>query len=193
MVVVGREPLSPLQVEVEVPTLYGLMAEFESPERLLIAARAVRKAGYRKLDAFTPFPIDGLDEAIEFRTNAIPLIGLFGGLTGAATGFFMQVAIHVVALPINVGGRPLFSWASFIPVTFELGVLFAALSMLAGLFILNGHPEPYHPVFNVAAFERASCDRFFLCIQASDPLFDPARTAQLLHELGASGVADVAA
>lgn len=193
MVVVGREPLIPPQEEVEIPGLYGLMAEFESAEQLIAAARAVRNAGYRRVDAFTPFPVDGLDEAIGFRTNAIPLIGLFAGLTGAVTGFLMQTAIHVVAWPINVGGRPLFSWPSFIPVTFELAVLFAALSMLAGLFILNGHPEPYHPVFNVAAFERASCDRFFIAIQASDPLFERIRTAQLLHDLGAREVSDVAA
>ena len=193
MVVVRREPLIPPQEEFEVPTLYGLMAEFESPEQLLAAARAVRNAGYSRVDAFTPFPVEGLDDAIGFRTNAIPLIGLCGGVTGAATGFLMQVAVHVVALPINVGGRPLFSWPSFIPVTFELAVLFAALSMLAGLFILNGHPEPYHPVFNVADFARASCDRFFLCVQASDPSFERTRTAQLLRETGAHEVADVTA
>jgi hypothetical protein len=193
MVVVGGEPLIPPEEEVEVPSLYGLMAEFETPEQLLAAANRLRNDGYRKVDAFTPFPVEGLDDAIGFRTNAIPLIGLCGGVTGAATGFLMQVAVHMVALPINVGGRPLFSWPSFIPVTFELAVLFAALSMLAGLFILNGHPEPYHPVFNVATFARASCDRFFLCIQASDPLFERDRTAQLLRELGAREVADVTA
>lgn len=192
MVLIRPEPFAPTQEELEVPALYGVMAEFETAEQLLAAARRTREAGYRRWDAYAPFPIDGLAEAIGFRTNAIPLIGLVGGCTGAVTGFLMQVAVHVWALPINVGGRPLFSWPSFIPVTFELAVLFAALSMLAGVFILNGHPQPYHPVFNVGAFARASCDRFFLSIQVSDALFDHAATTRFLRSLGAREVSDVA-
>ena len=193
MVLIRPESVAPAAEELEVPTLYGVMAEFDTAEQLLAAARRVREAGYRRLDAYTPFPVDELDEAIGFRTNSIPLIGFFGGLIGGATGFLMQVAIHVVAIPVNVGGRPLFSWPAFIPVMFEMTVLFSALSMLAGLFIINGHPEPYHPVFNVDAFIGASCDRFFLCVFASDPLFERSRTARLLRDVGAREVHDVTA
>jgi hypothetical protein len=143
------------------------------------------------MDAYTPFPVEGLSDALEFHTRAIPLIGLFGGIAGVLTGLGMQYGIHVILLPINVGGRPLDSWPSFVPVMFELAVLFAALSMLAGLFILNGLPQPYHPVFNVAEFARASRDRFFLCIEASDPSFDHRATRQLLEEQEAREVLDV--
>jgi Alternative complex III, ActD subunit len=171
--------------------MYGVMAEFDTAEQLLSAGRRARAAGYRRMDAYAPFPVEGLGEAIGFRSNAIPLIGLTGGVVGALSGYFMQVWIHTTALPINVGGRPLLSWPSFVPVTFELAVLFSALSILAGLFILNGHPEPYHPVFNVAVFARATRDRFFLCIQADDPRFDEVETRDFLYALGAREVADV--
>jgi hypothetical protein len=169
----------------------GLLAEFETAEDLLRATRRAYAAGYRAMDAYSPFPVEGLTEALGWRTNAIPMIGFFGGLTGALTGIGLQYWIHVLALPINVGGRPLDSWPSFVPVTFELAVLFSALSMVAGLFILNGHPEPYHPVFNVLAFGRASRDRFFLGIESHDPSFDRAATRQFLEGLGAREVADV--
>jgi Alternative complex III, ActD subunit len=168
------------------------MGEFDSASGLLAATRRAYAAGYRQIDAYTPFPIEGLGEALGLRTNAIPLIGLFGGIAGAMTGFGMQVWIHTSALPINVGGRPLDSWPSFIPVTFELTVLFSALSMLAGLFILNRLPEPYHPVFNVASFARASRDRFFLTIQADDARFDLESTREFLRDSGAIEVSDVA-
>ena len=167
------------------------MAEFDTAEQLLVAGRRARAAGYRRMDAYAPFPIDGLGEALGFRSNAIPVIGLTGGIVGALTGYLMQVWIHTSALPINVGGRPLLSWPSFLPVTFELAVLFSALSILGGLFILNGHPEPYHPVFNVAAFARATRDRFFLCIQSDDPQFDDDQTRAFLRGLGAREVSDV--
>jgi hypothetical protein len=169
------------------------MAEFDTAEQLLRASRRTYAAGYRRLDAYAPFPIEGLSDAIGFGTNAVPLIGLIGGVVGAATGFGMQFLIHTELLPINVGGRPLDSWPSFIPVTFEMAVLFSALSMLVGLFILNGHPEPYHPVFNVAAFARATRDRFFLCIQVDDPQFEYRATRRFLEELGAREVSDVLA
>lgn len=171
--------------------MYGIMAEFDTAEQLLAAGRRAREAGYHRMDAYAPFPIDGLGEALGFRTNAIPLIGLTGGVVGALTGYLMQVWIHTMALPINVGGRPLLSWPSFVPVTFELAVLFSALSMLGGLFILNGLPEPYHPVFNVANFARATRDRFFLCIQSDDPQFDDHETRMFLRGLGAREVIDV--
>jgi len=171
--------------------MYGLMAEFETAEQLVVASRRVAAAGYRRIDAYSPFPIQGLGEALGFRSNAIPMIGLTGGVVGALTGYGMQFWVHTTALPINVGGRPLNSWPSFVPVTFELAVLFSALSMLVGLFILNGHPEPYHPVFNVASFGRATRDGFFLCVEADDALFDPQRTRELLRGLGATEVSDV--
>jgi len=171
--------------------MYGVMAEFDTAEQLLAASRRAHSAGYRQMDAYAPFPIDELGEALGFRTNAIPLIGLTGGVVGALTGFGFQSWVHAFALPINVGGRPLISWPSFVPVTFELAVLFAALSMLAGLFILNGHPQPYHPVFNLPGFARATRDRFFLCIQTDDPQFDSEKTPGFLRDLGAREVSDV--
>jgi hypothetical protein len=177
--------------ELEPAEAIGLLAEFETAEALLRATRRAYAAGYRAMDAYSPFPVEGLTEALGWRTNAIPLIGFFGGLTGALTGIVMQYWIHAIALPINVGGRPLDSWPSFVPVTFELAVLFSALSMVTGLFILNGHPEPYHPVFNVLAFARASRDRFFLCIESHDPSFERDATRQFLEGVGASEVADV--
>ena len=180
-----------IEPELEPAEAIGLLAEFETAEDLLRATRRAYAAGYRAMDAYSPFPVEGLTDALGWRTNAIPLIGFFGGLTGALTGIGMQYWIHAVALPINVGGRPLDSWPSFVPVTFELAVLFSALSMVAGLFILNGHPEPYHPVFNVLAFGRASRDRFFLCIESRDPSFDHDATRQFLQGLGAGEVADV--
>jgi hypothetical protein len=171
--------------------MFGMIAEFDTAEQLLAAGQRAHDAGFRRLDAYSPFPIEGLDEALGFRGNAIPLVGLFGGIAGAITGYGLQFWVHTSALPINVGGRPLNSWPMFVPVTFELAVLFSALSMLVALFVLNGHPEPYHPVFNVAEFARASRDRFFLCIQSDDRLYDAARTREFLHGLGAREVADV--
>jgi ActD protein len=173
-----------------IPT-YGLLAEFDTAEQLLTATRRAYAAGYRAMDAYAPFPIEGLSDALGFRPKAVPLIALFGGMLGAATGYGMQFFIHSISLPIDVGGRPLNSWPSFIPVTFEMAVLFSALALFFGLFILNGHPEPYHPVFNVDAFARASRDRFFLCIQASDPQFDAQATRQFLVSLDAREVSDV--
>jgi hypothetical protein len=180
-----REP------ELEAPRLYGMMGEFESAEHLLRATRRAYAAGYRAMDAYAPFPVDGLGEALGFRSRAMPIIGLVGGMVGAASGYGLQFFIHVVSLPINVGGRPLNSWPAFIPVTFEMAVLFSALSLLFGLLILNGHPEPYHPVFNVDAFARASRDRFFLCLQANDARFDPETAARFLEEQGAREVSAV--
>jgi Protein of unknown function (DUF3341) len=177
--------------QVESAELFGLLAEFESADKLLRATRSAYAAGFRAMDAYSPFPVEGLSEALGSHTNAIPLIGLFGGIAGTLTGVSLQYWIHVLALPINVGGRPLDSWPSFVPVTFELAVLFSALSMVAGLLILNGLPEPYHPVFNVAAFARASRDRFFLCLEARDPCFRREVTRRFLEELGAREVADV--
>lgn len=181
------QPYSTLMV----PALYGLLGEFDSAAELLRAMRVARGQGYRALDAYSPFPVEGLSDALGFHTSAVPLLGLIGGIAGAVTGFGMQLFIHVTLLPINVGGRPLDSWPAFIPVTFEMAVLFSALTMLVGLLILNGLPEPYHPVFNVAAFAGASRDRFFLCVEARDPRFDLDATRQALHAAGALEVTEV--
>jgi len=190
MVVVPRPKLEG-EPELERAELFGLLAEFDSADKLVRATRAAYAAGFRAMDAYSPFPVEGLSEALGSHTSAIPLIGLFGGTAGALTGVTLQYWIHVLALPINVGGRPLDSWPSFLPVTFELAVLFSALSMVAGLLILNRLPEPYHPVFNVAAFARASRDRFFLCVEARDPSFRREDTRRFLEQHGASEVADV--
>lgn len=171
--------------------VHGLMAEFESVEDLVHATEQAYAHGYRAMDAYSPFPVEELSEALGFRTNAVPLLALAGGLTGVIVGFGMQAGIHAVLLPINVGGRPFVSWPAFIPVTFEMGVLFSALFTLVGLLALNRLPEPYHPVFNVPGFARATRDRFFLCIEARDPRFRLAETRRFLESLGAREVSDV--
>jgi hypothetical protein len=171
--------------------IYGLMAEFADPDALLAAARQASDEGFRKMDAYTPFPVEGLAEAIGFQRTRVPLIVLIGGLIGCSGGFLLQYWISVIDYPINIGGRPLNSWPSFIPVTFELTILVAALSAVFGLLALNGLPMPYHPVFNVDRFELASRNRFFLCIEAADPKFDPQGTRSFLEGTGAEGVYDV--
>jgi hypothetical protein len=174
------------------PLVYGLLAEFDTPDHLLAAARRAHEAGYRRMDAYSPFPIHGLAEAIGFHRNLVPLLVLLGGLAGALIGFGMQYWISVQAYPLNIGGRPLNSWPSFIPVTFEMTILLAALTAVLGMLALNGLPMPYHPVFNVPRFALATHDRFFLCIEAIDPLFDREGTHRFLQELGARGVSEVA-
>lgn len=171
--------------------IYGLMAEFSDPDALLAAARRASDEGFQKMDAYTPFPVEGLAEAIGFQRTRVPLIVLIGGLIGCGGGFLLQYWISVIDYPINIGGRPLNSWPSFIPVTFELTILLAALSAVFGLLALNGLPMPYHPVFNVDRFELASRNRFFLCIEAADPKFDPQDTRSFLEGTGAEGVYDV--
>lgn len=168
--------------------LAGLLAEFDKPQAVLDAARAAYGAGYRRMDAFTPHPVKHLAEAIGFRRDAVAGLVLAGGLTGGTVGYLLQYWAAVVGYPLNVGGRPLHSWPSFIPVTFELTVLCASLFAVLSLLVLNGLPKPYHPVFNEPRFALASRDRFFLYLEAADPLFDEDRTRAFLRSLGAQGV-----
>ena len=171
--------------------LHGLMAEFESSDELVYAARAAHEAGYRALDAYSPFPIEDLDQALEFRESLIPRLVLAGGILGAVIGYGLQYYTMALAYPLNVGGRPLNSWPAFVPVTFELSVLTAAIVGVVGMVARNGLPMPYHPVFNVELFADASRDKFFLVVSADDPIFEHRRTEQLLRSLGAREVVDV--
>lgn len=172
--------------------LHGVMAEFETPTALVHAAERARLAGYRDLDAYSPIPIEELAEALGLRRTRLPRLVLAGGILGGAAGYGLEYWSQVIAYPMNVGGRPFHSWPHFIPVTFETTVLGAALAAFVGMWALNKLPQPYHPVFNVPAFSRASLDRFFLCIEATDPKFDRHATAQFLESLHPVGVSEVA-
>ena len=174
------------------PPIYGVMAEFDNPTALVNAARRAREQGYRKLDAFSPFPIEELSEALHLHKNKLPLIVLLGGIAGLLAGYLMQYYVTVIYFPINVGGRPLHSWPAYIIITFELTILFAASAAVLGLLGLCGLPMPYHPVFNVPRFALATRNRFFLCIEATDPLFDRKGTCEFLESLEASEVSEVA-
>ncbi len=167
------------------PGIYGLLAEFDDADKLVAATQAARTAGYRRLDAYSPFPVDGLAEALGFTRTPLGWIVLAGGLLGALAGFGLQYYTAVIALPLNVGGKPFNSWPSFIPITFETTILGAALAAVFGLLLLNGLPMPYHPVFNIGSFARASQDGFFLCIETTDPQFDGQKTREFLQGLQA--------
>jgi len=171
--------------------LFGVMGEFSTPEELVAAAKKVREAGYRHIEAYTPFPIEGLSEAVGFRWTAVPLLTLIGGIGGGLTGFGLQYWVSAITYPLNIAGRPLNSWPAFIPVTFELTVLGAATFAVFGMLALNKLPEPYHPVFNVERFSHASTDKFFLCIEARDPKFNLAESSRLLQECHAQHVNEV--
>src|SRR6202167_4306540 len=164
--------------------LYGLMAEFETAGELVAAARRTKEAGFKKFDAYTPFPIHELDDAMDLHDNRVALFTLIGGLIGCATGFGLASWVEAVALPLNIGGRPLISAPMFIPITFEVTVLFGGLTAAISMIIMNGLPSPYHPVFNVEKFAAtASRSKFFLCIESDDPKFDRAETAGFLESL----------
>jgi hypothetical protein len=171
--------------------IYGVMGEFETPEKLLHAVEKVREAGYRRFEAYSPFPIEGLSEAMGLKRNLVPLITLIGGLTGGIGGFGFQYWVAAITYPLNIGGRPFNSWPAFIPVTFELTILGASLAAVFGMLALNGLPQPHHPVFNVHRFSHASADRFFVCIESRDPKFQLAETARFLQGLEAHHVSEV--
>ena len=172
--------------------LYGLMAEFETAGELVAAARRTREAGFRKFDAYTPFPIHELDDAMDLHDNRVSLFTLIGGLIGCAGGFGLASWVEAVALPLNIGGRPLISAPMFIPITFECTVLIGGLTAAISMILLNGLPSPYHPVFNVERFANASRSKFFLCIESDDPRFDRELTAGFLESLGPEEIAEVA-
>jgi hypothetical protein len=171
--------------------LFGVMGEFSSPEDLLAATKKAREAGYKHVEAYTPFPVEGLSEAVGFKWTAVPLLTLMGGLGGGMTGFGLQYWVAAITYPLNIGGRPLNSWPAFIPVTFELTVLGASIFAVFGMLALNKLPQPYHPVFNVERFSQASTDKFFLCIEARDPKFDLVETSKFLQSLHAQHVNEV--
>lgn len=171
--------------------IYGLMAEFDTPESVVHAARKTYEAGYKKIDAYSPFPIEALSEAVGFHHNLVPLVVLIGGIVGGLSGFALQYWIHVINYPVVVAGRPLNSWPAFVVVTFEMTILFAGISAVFGMLALNGLPMPYHPVFNVPRFALASKDRFFLIVFSSDPKYSPAETRRFLESFSPRSISEV--
>ena len=171
--------------------LFCIAAEFDHEDKLLEACVKTREAGYTKFEAYSPFPIHGLREAIGFKRPILPWVIFAGGLVGLCAGFGLCYWVSAIELPFNIGGRPLNSWPSFIPVTFEMTVLVASLTATIGMFAFNGLPRPNHPIFNHPNFERASQDRFFLTIESDDPKFDSAETAAYLRGLNALDVTEV--
>jgi len=179
------------QVEYEEKELFGLMAEFEEHDELLAAARRAYAEGYRRMDAYSPFPVEGLAEALGHEYTPVPLITLVGGILGGLGGYFMEWISMAHLYPLNVGGRPMNSWPNFIPITFELTVLIASLSAFIAVLVLSRLPQPHHPVFNVPEFDRASIDRFFLSIEVNDPKFSLEETRKFLLGLHAQKVTEV--
>ena len=173
------------------PALYGIMAEFDNPSDLVAAARRTHEAGYRRINGYSPYPIEELSEAIGFTRTSLPLIVLIGGILGGVGGFFMQYWMEVVDYPLNVGGKPFNSWPAFIPITFECTVLVAAFAAVLGMLVLNKLPQPYHPVFNAPNFALATRDKFFLVIEANDPKFQYPEATKFMQTLGAVAVNDV--
>jgi hypothetical protein len=173
------------------PRIYGMMAEFDTAQHLVDAAKLTHEAGYQKLDAYSPFPIEGLAEEVGFKHNLVPLVVLIGGIIGGLTGYLMQWWMSAVSYPLNVGGKPPHSWPAFIVITFEMTILFSVLSAVFGMLALNGLPMPYHPVFNVPRFALASKDRFFLIVFSSDPKYDPVATRDFLAALQPRSISEV--
>ena len=175
----------------DTPRIHSLMAEFDNAGDLLAATRKAYSEGYRRMEAYSPMPVHGLADALGFRTSALPKLVLAGGILGCICGFLMQWVVETIVYPLNIGGRPFNSWPAFIPITFEVTVLFAAVTAVLGMLALNGLPRPHHPVFNVDRFALAGRDRFFLSIQSRDPKFDLAVTRAFLESTHTKGVYDV--
>lgn len=171
--------------------IYGIMAEFDSAQALIDAAKHTHQAGYQKIDAYSPFPIEGLAEEIGFHHDEVPLVVLIGGILGGLTGYAMQYWMSAVDYPLNIGGKPPHSWPSFIVITFEMTILFAGIFAVFGMLALNGLPMPYHPVFNIPRFALASKDRFFLIVFSSDQKYNPAETRRFLEALHPRSVVEV--
>jgi hypothetical protein len=171
--------------------LYGLVAEFSDPEPLLQAARQAREKGYRRLDAFTPYPVDGLAEALGMRWTYVPFITLVCGIGGGTFGYWLQWFSATIHYPLNVGGRPLHSWPAFVPVTFELTILCAALGGAIGMLVLNGLPQPYHPIFNTPHYRERNASRFYLCLEASDRKFTPQSARAFLSSVAPEHIWEV--
>ena len=171
--------------------IYGMMAEFDSASDLVVAARKTHEAGYRKIDAYSPFPVEELAEAIGFHTNRVALVTLIGGIIGGLSGYLMQYWMNGVNYPVIVGGKPPHSWPAFIPITFEMTILFGGIAAVLGMLALNGLPMPYHPVFNVPRFAMATKDRFFLIVFSTDPKYSPSGTRQFLESLGPRSISEV--
>lgn len=199
-----------MEASVTQSSLYGLVAEFSDADAIVAAAQKARDAGYRRMDAYTPFPVHGLDDALDFHDKRVPWLIFLAGCAGAGAGYSLElftstpilepilkspfikdVVLRNIPYPMNIGGRPYHSWPSFIPVAYELTILFAAGMAFFGMLILNGFPRPYHSIFNTPNFDRATLDKFFLCIEANDPKFDIEATGQFLRGLGADVVSEV--
>ena len=172
------------------PMPYGVLAEFSDTDALLHAVETIRERGFRSIEAYTPHPVERVSHALGHK-NRLPLIVFLGGLTGAICGFGLKYWVSVIDYPVHVAGKPLNSWPAFIVVTFEMTILFAALSAVLGMFALNKLPQPYHPVFNVPVFELASRNRYFVLIRSADPLFDLTKTSELLRGLTSLHVVEV--
>ena len=171
--------------------VHGILAEFQTPDAVVAAAKRVHEAGYTKVDAYSPYPIEELWEALDLHKSHLPKIVLVGGICGFLAGWGLEYWAAVLEYPMNIGGRPFYSWPAFIVPAYETTILFAAMGAVFGMLALNGLPQPYHPVFNVPSFALASRDKFFICIESRDPKFDPAQTKTFLASLGASEVTEV--
>jgi hypothetical protein len=172
--------------------IYGLLAEFNTPTELVLATEAARQAGYRRMECYTPYPVEEAAEALHFHKNRVPLICLLGGLMGLTTAFLMETWINTMAYPLNIAGRPLMSWPAFIIPAYEWTILFAGLSAAFGMIAMNGLPQTYHPLFNAPNFRNgATTDKFFLCIEAFDPKFSPGETRAFLEQFPAVSVVEV--
>ena len=181
-------------MDINTSQIYGLLAKFPTPETLVAATRQATSAGFRELDAYSPFPIEDLSEALRLKSSKLPYAVLGGGITGGLLGFLMQVYATAIDYPLNIGGRPLISWPAYIPITFELTILLAAFGGVIGLFVITRFPQPYHPVFNVEDFQKhGSQDGFYLGIEARDPKFDLADTRKFLEDQGAILVSEIEA